>query len=438
VHAEEGYLVAGRKIGLLPLTATLVMTEFNTSTLLAFSSVGYLAGIRALLLPLVFLIGLAFYALSVAKKWKELDGLSVAELFTRRYGPSLGKIASIALIIAMIGFSSTYVKSLTLIFAPLLPFSSPWIISAGLVLLVLIATLRGGLISVIRYDVVSFFLICVFLPALYFIARGQLSAESWAVMWQRFGENASVSALPQQFVFSLIILTMFTYILAPWYGQKIFAAKSAKTAKTAVALASVIVFILYGCAVIATATLREASIVLPSADTALPYFIRHYLPNGLCGLAYGLLFFCGATTLAGVWGAMASMFIGDFMGKERAQGLGLRRARVVTLVFAISSWVGANTFVDRIFQKMILANIPIAALSFALLAGFYWKGARPWGAYASTIVGVAWGIGCYFYFGEEGGYTWYWAVGGIPMIFVVGVVGSLLQQRFEDFYRITG
>jgi len=47
--------------------------------LIAFSSLGYYAGIRALLLPLIFLIAISFYAVVVAKKWKEFDGSSVAE-----------------------------------------------------------------------------------------------------------------------------------------------------------------------------------------------------------------------------------------------------------------------------------------------------------------------------------------------------------------------
>ena len=57
------------------------MTEFNTSTLLAFSAAGYTAGPMALALPLVFLVGLAFYTLTVAREWKRFNRLSVAELF---------------------------------------------------------------------------------------------------------------------------------------------------------------------------------------------------------------------------------------------------------------------------------------------------------------------------------------------------------------------
>ncbi|NGX37878.1 MAG: hypothetical protein K1000chlam2_01044 [Chlamydiae bacterium] len=90
VKKTASYWVADRKTSLFALTATLVMTEFNTATLIAFSSMGYLAGKRALFLPLVFLIGLLFYAVTVAKKWKAFNGLSVASFFSKRYGRDIG------------------------------------------------------------------------------------------------------------------------------------------------------------------------------------------------------------------------------------------------------------------------------------------------------------------------------------------------------------
>ena len=68
VQREEDYLLASRNTGLFALTATLVMTEFNTTTLVAFSSVGYFAGWWGLSLPFVFLVGLAFYSVTVARQ----------------------------------------------------------------------------------------------------------------------------------------------------------------------------------------------------------------------------------------------------------------------------------------------------------------------------------------------------------------------------------
>ena len=54
------YYTAGKKIGFFALTATLVMTELNTSTLIGFSSLGYIYGFSAISLGLVFLLGLFF------------------------------------------------------------------------------------------------------------------------------------------------------------------------------------------------------------------------------------------------------------------------------------------------------------------------------------------------------------------------------------------
>jgi len=54
IKNKETYSLAGRNIGIFSLSATLVMTEFNTTTLIPFSALGYLAGLKALLLPEVF------------------------------------------------------------------------------------------------------------------------------------------------------------------------------------------------------------------------------------------------------------------------------------------------------------------------------------------------------------------------------------------------
>ncbi|NGX51610.1 MAG: hypothetical protein K1060chlam2_01482 [Chlamydiae bacterium] len=409
-QSEESYLFAKRSCSLWPLTCTLVMTELNTSTLIAFSGMGYLVGKRALYLPLIFLIGLLFYALTVAKKWKELDATSVVALFRKRYGNRLARIASLSLIGAMVGFTATYVKSMTFLFTPILPNLSPWLLSALLIIVILLMTLRGGLIAIIRTDVYSFLLISLILPLILYFS------------WKNRGEPPPhmPELLPTRFIISLILLTMFTYILAPWYGQKIFSAKSKRVAFLAVFFAAILAFIFYGIGVMATSYL---SIEIAAPELALSAIINAYFPTGLKGIAYATLFMISATTLAGVWSAMSSMVIADFW----KSGKNFKRGLYLTLAFASVSYLLGNTLVDRILDKLVLANIPVAALSFALLAGFYWKRASSLGALLSIITGLGWGVFCYWHFGEEGLYTWYWAVYGIPLIFLMGITGSLIS-----------
>ncbi len=430
VSKKASYLVANRSVGLFALTATLVMTEFNTSTLLAFSGAGYRAGPMALSLSFVFLIGLGWYTVSVARHWKRFNRTSVAELFAERYGTVMGRTASTLLIAAMTGFSATYVKSLTLIFIPVVPQLTPWSLSAILCVIVLGITWSGGLVSVIRADVFSFLLTLILLPGLLVIAIYRHGSPN--VLAQVYESSQMTVAplsqwshpqLPFWFVTSLIILTCFTYICSPWYGQKIFAAKDERTAFMSVGLASVLVFMLYGSTQLAASYFRLENPDLAQVEAVVPEMISAWFPPVLRGLGFAVLFATAMTTLTGVWSAMVAMVVSDF-GSQAFESVS--RQRLLTTGFAITSWLGANLLVDDILNRLILANIPIAALSFALLAGFYWSKASSVGAWLSAIFGIIWGVGCFALFGDSGGYTWYWSVLGIPLIFTTGILGSRL------------
>lgn len=416
------YLVAERSTGLFSLTATLVMTELNTATLISFASIGYIAGLWALVMPCIFLIGLNFYAFTVAKKWKEYDGFSVSGFFRERFGKQFGTLVSITLMTAMLGFSATYVKSMALLFTPILPSLPDWALAGLFTLLALLITIRGGLISIIYTDVLSFLLTLVFFPLLLYFCWNRSIEPSF---------TEGMNTLPPRFVFSLVVITMFTYILAPWYGQKLFAAKNQTVAYTSVLLAAFIIFCLYALVVLPAALIKSEGIILDHPEQVLPYILSHKLPYGFKGLGYAIFFAASATTLTGLWNAMAAMVI-DELGYTKDQ-----KPRTLTCAIAFTSFVVSITFIDSIFSKMILANIPIFALSFALLGGFYWEKTSKAGAYLSVIVGLIWGTISYLYWGEEGGYTWYWAVFGLPFIFTTGIAGSILlpnKQQTSDLY----
>ena len=427
--SAQAYLIADRSLGLWPLVATLVMTEFNTSTLLAFSAAGYRAGPMAVSLPLVFLVGLLFYTVTVAREWKRFNRLSVAELFSTRYSSALGKTASALLLFAMTGFSATYVKSLTLIFSPLVPGVSAWVLSATLTLVVVGVVVRGGLMSVVRADQLGFALTAILLPTLLFLGWRLLSDGDMAAAFPADQcEFAPIDqwqhpALPFRFVSTLMVVTCFTYISAPWYGQKIFAARDERTAFVAVAISSVLVFALYGVTVLGAAVYRAHGTVLDNPETVVPAMIASWLPSGLRGVGVATLFMAALTTLAGVWSAMAAMLNADFK-----LALTLRAQRLTIVGLAVLCWLGANLLVDDILNRLILANIPVLALSFALLAGFHWPKATTTGAWASVVVGVAWGIGCFVFVGEAGGYTWPWAMAGVPIIFLTG---KMFSREYE-------
>lgn len=415
---ESAYLLANREVGLFGLTATLVMTELNTSTLTAFASFGYLCGLWALALPCIFLFALSFYAFVVAKKWRGIGGLSVAELFTRHYGSAVGKMASAMLLSAMAAFTANYIKSLTLIFSSLAPRIPHVYLSTMLVILTLAVTSRRGLLSVVHTNIASLCSVCCILPL--------VAYYSWGEGPPPVHLDMDMKLLPPTYVLSLILLCMFTYISAPWYGQKIFAARTKQIAFWASVLSTLFVVAFYSICIVIAACMKKTGVVLASPDLTLPYLISN-LPPLVRGVGYAVLFAITATTLSSVWNAMAGMVIGDFLGGTLAKDC--RRSMGLTIAFASISLLLANIFIDAIFAKLILANIPILSLSFALLAAFYWPPTSRSAAVASISVGLAWGLFTYFYFGEAGGYITYWVMGGIPLIFGTGIAVSLARPK---------
>lgn len=414
---EETLLLANRQVGLLALTATLVMTELNTSTLTAFASLGYQHGMWALFMPATFLLGLLFYAFVVAKKWRSLSSLSVAELFKRSYGKKIGQIASIMLMLATLGFTATHIKSLTLIMSPLFPWAPPLALSIGLILATLLISMPRGLISIVQTDVVSFCCAFIILPlSLYFTFSQSLQTP----------KEIEVLALSPFYLIPLILLTMFTYISSPWYGQKVFCAKSKKTAFLSTLASAILVFTLYEMVAMSGAYLRLSGMALEHPDMSLAALIEA-LPPLLRGIGYTTLFAIAATTLSGLWSAVVSMIIADFLGGGLSKDS--RRWTGLSLLVAFVSLILANTLIDTIFPKLILANIPLFALSFALLAAFYWPKASRLSAIVSMSLGLFWGAFTYLYFGEENGYLFYWVVGGLPIIFGSGITTALLRPR---------
>lgn len=416
IKNKETYSLADRNIGIFALTATLVMTEFNTATLISFSALGYLAGLKALLLPVVFLIGLIFYALVVAKKWKKFNGFSVVDFFTVRFGKDIGFLTALFLLLATAGFSATYLKSLTLLFSSLEPHINPWLISAYLVVLTLAMVIKRGLTAIIKTDIFAFLIV--------------ITSLSW-VLYRTIKLEGLTSpididsdVLNNDFLISLIPLTMFSYILAPWYGQRMFAAKSEKVAILSVLLSAVFVFIFYALAVLISHQMARNGLVFHDPQKSFPYALHFALQGLFSPLAYIVLFLISATTLTGVWNAMANI-ISDMVPSSQGQK---NRVILIMILCAFTTYLLSNIFVDNILNKMILVNIPVIALSFALLAGFYWPGVTKAGIYTSITMGLFSGVASYGYFGDKGIYTYYWAFLGIPLIFFSGITVSLYDK----------
>jgi len=410
IKSQVNYYTAGKKVGFFALTATLVMTELNTSTLIGFSSLGYIYGFSAISLGFVFLLGLFFYAITVAKKWKKFDAISVTQFFQYRYNKSFGIFAAICLWIAMLGFGANFTHSITVCLESVFPAYPKALITFVACTTMFIATINSGLKSIIQIDKVSFILSIIFFACLgvYFYANHQ----SISIVHTH-------NKLPFSFVLSLTILTCFTYILSPWYGQKIFSAKTPKVAFYAMLATSILVSLFYFVAILITASFSQ-QLNLTNPDFALAQIITTQLPF-LVGIGfYIILFLIATTTIAALWNTMASVIFAHNAHIKTAQS-----NKLLVFGIALLSYLIATFFIDHILDKMLLFNIPIASLAFSLLYGFYGKRKNLAGAILSTITGIVVAITLYMVFDQQT-FVFYWAFLCMPLVFIIGFLPLII------------
>jgi Na+/proline symporter len=410
----SNYYTAGKKVGFFALTATLVMTELNTSTLIGFSSLGYNYGFSAISLGLVFLFGLFFYAITVAKKWKNFNAISVTQYFGYRYNKAFGIFAAVCLWVAMLGFGANFIHSITVCLQVIFPNYSKELITFVACLIMFVATINSGLKSIIQIDKISFVLSLILFLFLWFY-------------FYKYGQQGIVinvkshAGLPISFSLSLVVLTCFTYILSPWYGQKIFSAKSPKVAFYAMLVTAILVSLFYVVAIFITASFSKR-LDLANPDLALASIIAGKLPLAIQIYFYIVIFLIATTTIAALWNTMASVIFAHSNHTKTTNS-----NRVLVLFIAILSYLIATFFIDHILDKMLLFNIPIAALSFSLIYGFYGKSKNLIGAILSTIVGIVIAVVLYLIF-DQANFVFYWAFVCIPIIFVVGLLPVVIEN----------
>ena len=98
---------------------------------------------------------------------------------------------------------------------------------------------------------------------------------------------------------------------APWYAQNMFASKNERTAYGGMALATILIFLLYA---ISMQTAVFAKVGFPNLDDpqkALPSAVAYWLPIGIRGLTLAVILAVCQTTMASIWNNTVSIVTQD-------------------------------------------------------------------------------------------------------------------------------
>ncbi|MBB3664517.1 SSS family solute:Na+ symporter [Prauserella sediminis] len=449
----EDFNLAGRKTGLFPMVCTLGAAEFNTATLIGGASVAYMYGTVGLYYTsLIFIFVFGIYAVTVAQPYRRLRISTIAEFFERRFhgprGEATRAVASAITLTLTWMLPPIYLAGLSVITTVLLGID-PKVTVVGLVLFCLVLALGGGFMTAISFDVVAYVMILVFIPVVFVIGWTQADGLSglsnvFDPQYLSFSPVWDLEAYGFAAVLTWGFQNIMSYIAAPWYGQRMFSARSAKVARTAMVINTVLITLLYGLVAGTTMMARVLVPDLKSPEEALPRLVVDYAPSLLQGLILVMLLLVGTSTMIAIWNSAVSIATNDiarrYIVPGRSEGFYVKVGRGVFLALGLSTLVVALTIVGNIMLVLTYISVYSSLLAVPILAGLYWKRFTTNAALAAMVSGAI-----YVTIGLVVGFPYHLISPiGFAISVVVGIVVTLagpkqVPAEVEDFFlRVHG
>jgi len=241
IQTTTDYFLAGRNLGLLPVTFTLVATQLGGGMLLGTSQEAYTFGYYGILYTLSMSLGFIILGLGFASKLQSLNVATTAELFESRYNaPGLKKVASLLSIVTLCGILIAQIVGARGLMLSLG-------INSELILIlfwvgVVLYTIAGGLKAVVITDTFQVgFILLIFAGIFLYTLAGEHSAFfslASMVQQQKLFTSISFSSL----LGVALMPTLFSLIEQD-LAQRFFAARTKKIAALSALLASGILII---------------------------------------------------------------------------------------------------------------------------------------------------------------------------------------------------
>ena len=343
------YNLAGRRLGLPRLIGTLGAAEFNTATLIGGASVAYLLWGRR---PVVHLVDLhrgvqrlRLHRGQALQTAGDLDDPSSSNAASSDATQNPRAVASFVTLTFTWIAPSTYLAGLAVITSVLLGVD-PVVTIVVITVFCLVLAMAGGFMTAVSFDVVAYTMILILIPVLFVV--GYVNAGGFTALSDVY-EPRYLSFEPiwdlEDYGFAAILTWCFQnimlYIAAPWYGQRVFSARTEKIAYRGMLANTVLITALYSLVAVTTMFSRVLMPDLEQPEEALPQLINDYLPAVMQGLMLVMLLLVGISTMVAIWNSAVSIVVNDFIkryfARTKRQLLHLA-SRAVFIVLGISAW----------------------------------------------------------------------------------------------------
>ena len=468
VHQLSDFIVAGRSLRIFIAIATLTGTELGLVTVMYNSELGFRHGFSAFHVALieslcVLAVGITGF---IVYKLRQLRIMTIPEFYEMRFGRKVRIIGGLLLSLGGILNMGLFLQAGARFMMGVTGYNNPAglkIFMTIMLIMVLIYTVLGGMVSVVLNDFLQFVVLSIgMLLTSFFILKEigweglfdipeSVNAEAW------LNPVAEGSGFGMLYVIFMVVLTFSAAILWQSGTLRALSAKTPKTAKRLFLFSSVsymarrVIPMLWGIgAFIFFSRVPQYLAAFSGSDSlnpqfGMPLFIAKILPSGLLGiLTAGMLaaFMSTHDSYLLSWSSVITQDIIAPLKKDRLSDkkrLLINRICIVCIGLFLLIWGLWFEAPVSLWNYMAVTGTIYLAGAFTVVgAGLYWKRASKTGATIALFAGLLaiLGIGPW----TQGEYVpWYltdkfFGIMTFVTAFLGMIVGSLL---FPDKKKAT-
>lgn len=443
VLGVSDFLVAGRKIGPLVGIATLAATEIGTITFMYYAELGYKTGFASFVNGLIAGGVMIFLGRTgfMVHKLRELRIMTVPEFFELKYSRRLrvltGVLVSIGGVLNMGVFLRVEGTFLTIIAG--LPLDYLQITMTVILLLEIVYTVLGGMVSIVITDFIQFVMLSI---GTVLVTVYAMTVAGWGNMFdavaKTMGEPGFNPLTNPEYGWAYILFQILLWMSVDTCWQttamRTFSTRDPETSKKVffwtgfIYLGRGMMPMLWGIAAL--------TLLGPQQDSlhAMPQMIARILPAGILGLVVAGMLAATMSVNSSYLLGWSSVIAQDVIVPLRKTPMSPQRQIIVNRItnllvsLFVLFWGVWYTLPGPVwFYLNITGTIFLAGAFSAFIGGLLWKKANVVGGYAAMLAGASGSI-AFFFFKVPVSYA---GLGSFALAAVGMVGGSLIGDRMR-------
>lgn len=428
----DGFMLAGRNVGLALGTATAMATWITSNTTMLAPQFALELGIWGMLAYSTASFGLFLFA-PIAKRIRKLmpNGYTSGDFIRLRYG----KTAWFVFLLISIFYGFTWLISMGMAGGILMYALAgiPYKMGMTIILFVCVMyTLFGGLYAVIGTDYIQSIIILI---GIVVVGFGVLSFLEFDTIYSNLEEERPMLInilLPAAImaVFNNLLFGIGEIFHSNVWWSRAFAMREG-VGQNAYFLAGILWLPIPVAAGFIALTSGTLGINITSPDMVGPLVAANVLGGIGSIIVFAVLFCSLASSIDSLLAATSDLITEDVYKKlihPTANETQLRRmSAIVIVVLGISAWLVCLPRIGTLATVLFFAGPMVGSTIWPIATGLYWKNASRIGAISGMILGSGIGLIAYFQWG------WYTAslIGAAVSMIVVIICSQLFPEDFQ-------